>query len=259
MDNKRSAIILTILIALASVALCFAQPITPSELAWPHRHVAAVPVKTFWLMADAGVYHDLGVTLALNGQTVPQWNDQSASGYNVTNLTGVGANQPTFATGQLNGLPTVKFGGSAFLNNSTRAVTQPVTFIVVIKFNNGPNVLDQLFIKGLAGSPVLGFGRTKSGTNACIFSGGPAVTDSYLTNGGFRLITFVANGASSVIRVDGVQTMTGDSGSGVMNQFFIGSDGSTFDVAEVIKYENAVPSNAGILADEAYLRSKWGL
>ncbi len=56
-----------------------------------------------WLKADAGAFNDAGVTLATNGQTVRQWNDQSGNGNNFSQATE--ANKMTYSTGQQNGLP----------------------------------------------------------------------------------------------------------------------------------------------------------
>ena len=57
--------------------------------------------------ADAGAYNDAGTTLATNGQTVQQWNDQSGEGYNLSQATS--ADRPTYNTNQLNGQPGINF------------------------------------------------------------------------------------------------------------------------------------------------------
>jgi hypothetical protein len=64
-----------------------------------------------WYKADTGVYNDAGVTLATNGQTVQQWNDQSGNGNHITQ-TGAGTNKPTLNTTGFNGLSTIVFTGS---------------------------------------------------------------------------------------------------------------------------------------------------
>lgn len=64
-----------------------------------------------WLKADAGVYNDAGSTLATDGQTVQQWNDQSGLGNNATQATS--GNRPTFQTNEINTtLPVVRFDGT---------------------------------------------------------------------------------------------------------------------------------------------------
>src|SRR5580692_2641587 len=63
----------------------------------------AVSGLQLWLKADAGVYSDAGTTLATNGQTVQQWNDQSGNGRHATQATS--GNRPTYNTGKFNSLP----------------------------------------------------------------------------------------------------------------------------------------------------------
>ncbi|HNI96081.1 MAG TPA: putative Ig domain-containing protein [Leptospiraceae bacterium] len=63
---------------------------------------------TFWLKADAGVYSDAGITPAVNGAPVQQWNDQSA-GLIITQATA--AYQPKFYTNVINSRSVVRFDG----------------------------------------------------------------------------------------------------------------------------------------------------
>lgn len=60
-----------------------------------------------WYKSDAGVYVDAGSTLAANGQTVQQWNDQSGTGNHLTQA--ASGNRPVYTTGLLNGLPGLVF------------------------------------------------------------------------------------------------------------------------------------------------------
>ncbi len=60
-----------------------------------------------WFKSDAGVYKDAGVTLAADGETVQQWNDQSGNGNNATQ--GTAGNRPTLRTNVVNGLPAIDF------------------------------------------------------------------------------------------------------------------------------------------------------
>lgn len=69
-----------------------------------------VPGIQLWLKADAGVYKDAGSTLAANGETCQQWNDQSGNGNNATQATS--GSRPTYATGSLNSLPVLQLDGS---------------------------------------------------------------------------------------------------------------------------------------------------
>ena len=67
----------------------------------------AIANLALWLKADVGAFVDAGVTLATNGQTVQQWNDQSGNGRNVTQATAL--NRATWNTNQVNGLPALNF------------------------------------------------------------------------------------------------------------------------------------------------------
>lgn len=64
-----------------------------------------------WLKAGTGAYHDAGSTLATNGQTVQQWNDQSGNGRNASQ--GTPGNRPTYQTGVYNGLSAIQLANVA--------------------------------------------------------------------------------------------------------------------------------------------------
>ncbi len=65
---------------------------------------------SLWLKADQGVYSDAGVTPAVNGGTVQQWNDFSGNNRHAIQTTA--ANQPLLATNVLNGRPAIRFDGT---------------------------------------------------------------------------------------------------------------------------------------------------
>jgi len=64
-----------------------------------------------WYDANEGVYVDAGSTLATDGQTVQQWNDQSGNGNNLSQATS--GQRPTFDTTGLNSLKAVVFSAAA--------------------------------------------------------------------------------------------------------------------------------------------------
>jgi len=66
---------------------------------------AFLPNLAGWWKADAGVYKDAGVTLANQGDTVQQWNDQSGNGRNLSQATA--GSRPTLSSSA--GYPTVQF------------------------------------------------------------------------------------------------------------------------------------------------------
>jgi hypothetical protein len=93
-----------------------------------------IPGLQLWLKADAGAYHDAGVTLATNGQTVQQWNDQSGNVNNASQSTGT--NRPTFVAPAKNGKPGVLFDGSTSFMTLANALnlTGPLTYCVAMEF-----------------------------------------------------------------------------------------------------------------------------
>lgn len=96
-----------------------------------------------WLKADAAVYNDAGITLATNGQTVQQWNDQTCNGYNV-NQSNSGW-RPTWDQFAFNGKPAIMFDknlGTKFLENITDnpvAAGAERTIFIVAKSQCGYN------------------------------------------------------------------------------------------------------------------------
>lgn len=93
-----------------------------------------------WYKADAGVYNDAGTTLATNGQTVRQWNDQSGNGYHVTQATS--ASRPTYLTNTLNSLPVIDF-----TNVVNQQYLQTTTTPVVL----GGTLLSAFFVRKVTG------------------------------------------------------------------------------------------------------------
>jgi hypothetical protein len=75
-----------------------------------------------WYVADQGVYVDAGTTLATDGQTVRQWNDQSGNGYHL--LQADSGLRPTFDTTGLDGQPAVLFdaGTTTYMATATDSV-----------------------------------------------------------------------------------------------------------------------------------------
>jgi len=95
-----------------------------------------------WYKADTGVFQDTGGTTpaTTTGQSVALWQDQSGQGNHVLQATS--ANQPTYATGALNGLPSVNFvnANQQFLTtsgNATLGITTGNWWIVLVYITSG--------------------------------------------------------------------------------------------------------------------------
>lgn len=67
--------------------------------------------NVLWLSADYGLYSDAGVTPATNGANVRQWNDRSGNNKHAVETDA--SHRPNYQVNQMNGLPVLRFSGSA--------------------------------------------------------------------------------------------------------------------------------------------------
>lgn len=84
-----------------------------------------------WLSADSGVYSDAGSTLATNGQTCQQWNNQGSLAQNAVQATS--GQRPTYVTNALNGLPILRFASASSKNMTISSTDEPRTIFAVVK------------------------------------------------------------------------------------------------------------------------------
>lgn len=233
-----------------------------------------------WYKSDAGVYVDAGSTLATNGQTVQQWNDQSGVGNHLSQATS--ARRPTYTTGLLNGLPGIVFvvanvqwianqaialGGttaSAFVvaktpspgTNADRVVTFTATGQGLDFNNTGSGIFlfsaSSTSISGYRNSGALSngtvvantfmqLGSIYDGTNNTVYLGGTAQTPVANTS------TFAATGALGI--GGGVQTPPGST-----------SGDSTMDgtICEIV-FTNTALSSGDRSSLNSYFTSRWGV
>ncbi|MEQ8687599.1 MAG: T9SS type A sorting domain-containing protein [Imperialibacter sp.] len=90
-----------------------------------------------WLKANTEVYFDGGTTLATNGQTATQWNDQSPSSNNVSQST-LG-NRPIYRTLAANFNPVLTFSKNQFLDVTSAlgiGSTSDYTYFIVFEPNS---------------------------------------------------------------------------------------------------------------------------
>jgi hypothetical protein len=220
---------------------------------------------TLWFDATRNVYNDAGVTLATNGQTVQQWNDQQATS-NLSQATAL--NRPTFVTNVQNGLPIVRFsigGTGMWMQTGSITLNSPVTIFIVFNERTlsapGGNdaILDSYGTNNSllfqSNSPIIGFFAASANISAAANYG----------VGTFAQLTIVSNGASSSIRVAGSQIASGNPGTGNPGGLTLGGQGgvasgrwSNTDIGEVLVYNSAL-SAANIANVENYLKLKWGL
>lgn len=81
---------------------------------------ALLPGLVAWYKSTNGVYVDAGVTLATNGQTVQQWNDQSGLNNHLKQVTG--GNRPTYQAAGFNSLSTVTLSSGTWMATTADSV-----------------------------------------------------------------------------------------------------------------------------------------
>lgn len=204
-----------------------------------------------WFKADAGT------STTTNGAAISQWNDQSGNARHVAQATG--ANQPTYQENVVNGRPVVRFDGTNdYLEATGFTLTQPNTMFVVAKpanvASNGKNVVD-----GVTTRNAVTIGTTpKIGLNA-----GSDVNSTLDWTVAFQLVTAVFNGASSLVRRNGVASAAVNPGTASLAGIRIGTFNGSLamwngDVAEVLVY-NAALSTVDRDAVESHLTSKYAI
>ena len=187
-----------------------------------------------------------------SGSALSSWNDLSGNGYTASQATG--ADQPTFVTNVQNGLPVVSFDGTDdFLAATIPTTPQPLTFFLVVD----ATTLGSRVPLSFSGSS---FVEVNTGLGAYL-SFGSAINGGTLTSGDWYYIAFQADGASSLIRVNGSQVASGSAGTnGTSTTLNIGSlPGGDFwpnHVGEVLVYSSAL-TTAQMQQVEAYLAFKW--
>ena len=233
-----------------------------------------------WYSADSGVYKDAGSTIAVDGDTVQQWNDRSGNGNNLTQAT-AGA-RPTFNTTTFNGLRGITFaaGSSTALSSAANAInigvttascfavlkiTASGTFGVVSLLGNGQttdfgNVASSIFVEELVTNPNL---QTIANLNNI-----PGPLASFVVGiGGFYRFGSIYDGtngnaySNNVFLPTAVATATnfttgtlciGASQQSPNTAFFTGI------LAEVVLTKTAL-SSADRLNLDTYFRMKWNL
>lgn len=141
-----------------------------------------------WWEADLGAYNDAGVTLATNGQTVRQWNDQSGNfGDNLAQAT-AGA-RPTYVTNVVNGHPALVFNPHATCCLQTTTgptVADPLTVLMVLNQVTWHNS-EWIFMMGWQGGSGANVYQNSSSPNLRSERG---VAETVVNNGGLALNTW---------------------------------------------------------------------
>lgn len=220
-----------------------------------------------WLKADAGVYQDnAGTTQAVNGSYVNLWKDQSGQGHDMFYPeNGSTGTLNVYETGAINSQPTIV---NPNLPSYSFSFAQPQTFCLVARITQSSSQ-GTFLIAGGNGMVALirntvgyvGIGYVEDGSWDTIMAG-------IMPLNTYALLTFVLDGANSLVRINGVST-TGSMPSsasitGIQNAttVMIGNDGEGLDflgdMPELCQYGRHL-TDAEITTVEDYLKTKYGL
>lgn len=192
----------------------------------------------------APIAHYDASTLGLsNGASVTSWPDSAGI---QGSFAGAGGT-PTYVTGAQNGLSVVEFSTNPTKMNATWAVvpTRPFTLILAGK------ALSAVASQGVWFHQTFGTTFFMNGAVWDIAAGTDLIGGTQDT--AFHVWTFLVNGVSSILRIDGVQLAAGTSGASA-------SAGSICQISGAFRHGEfyAYNGNALALSTESDLRTKWG-
>lgn len=189
---------------------------------------------------------------------VSTWADKSGNSRNVVQSTS--ANQPTTGADTRNGRNVLTYSGGQLLASVAFTKAQPITIAIVgaatsFPISNTQIVGNDAITPNIFASPTSGrVWRSYAGIE--LVSATPTDTN-------WHYFTATYNGASSVLRLDGTQIASGNTGTnGYSNKrLLIGADNSTAYwsgyVAEVVVYDFILTTDQRTIL-ESYLATKWG-
>lgn len=222
-----------------------------------------------WLDANdpATLFQDAAKTTAAgDGDVVGAWADKSGQGNDATQATT--SKKTSYHTGILNGKPVVRFDGTD--DRLTKIpwnggnVTQPVSIFIAFQL---------IALAAAEGILVDGDDTTRRNmvfkntpaNNYWAYNAGSSVASTEAADTSTHIISAIFNGASSVLRIDGVQIAAGDPGAQITGGITIGGfvDDSRFssnvNMGEIIEYEDTTITGDEISQIESYLATRWGV
>ncbi len=261
------------------VPMAFAMPaMAQAQLLKKKTSIGSIPIQSsafspasisglqFWYKSDAGAFNDAGSTLATNGQTVQQWNDQSGNSRNLTQATS--GKRAIYNTNQLNNLPGILFDGTddffSVSGTNIMSVTSgsTSTWFVVAK----PLIDSQLLALCAQSTTTWGI----VGVNLDVYDGSNEsfrLWDLLTTVAHRGIATRAGTGGTDVnVYVTGssVGQVQGAIGNASTGNFFVGirSDGTSWAMNGYI-YEiggyNSVLSAGNLTLLNTYLNTRWGV
>ena len=214
---------------------------------------------TLWLDASQ-------ITGVADGGTLATWPDMSGNGYNATQATV--ADQPTYykstAGKTVNGLPAVWYPASTeFMQTGAFVSALTVGTIFLVGRAPYPSAATINLCSGISSGSVWAIFTYGSTSPWSLWEGASVLASGTVNDGAMHQLTgLFAGTASTALRLDGAQIVSGTAGSGSLTGFTIGADwNGAADVtpdfmAEALVY-NAVLSAADVASVESYLHQKW--
>lgn len=197
------------------------------------------------------------VPATADNDVIGRWADKSGAGNHVTQATT--ANKPTLKLSIKNGKAVIRFVTDDYLDGPTWTLTQPVTMFIVAQTSS---VAGQNFIRGTTGGAEIGILATTTTNLQTLFAGSSLAGSTAITSA-WRIHSFIANGASSLLYMNGTQTASGNAGTQNSGAIRIGASAAlggylAGDIAEIVVIDAAV-SNGLRQAIEAHLNAKWAV
>jgi hypothetical protein len=206
---------------------------------------------------DSGLKHHFDATeiSGSDGDSISTWPDKAGS-KDLTQATS--SNQPTLKTGQLNGNDVVSFSLSTFLDVAFSEITQANHVFIVAKADK---LEDGRIFDSETGSDSHSIMLASGSSKFALEAGSRLRASSWDKN--WHIHSALFNGASSIKRLDGSQTASGDAGSLGLDGITVGQraeGASEFqgDVAEILVYDQEL-TDSDRDAVESYLSDKWGI
>jgi hypothetical protein len=211
-----------------------------------------VPGMALWLKADNGP--SCGGACS-SGNRVASWADQSGNENNATTVTGA----PAYIPNEVNGLPAISNAGEMTLASKIAWTGQITAFV---EFAESTAAADEIF-SGTGPAPFA-FRTNSRHQEAEVPRVADILTGSAALNAGqFYQGNVAYNNSTGAVSLrigeapDGSGTIIQKVASGDNVIFQFHDAGNTLDLAELIVY-TSVLSNANIIANENYLRGKYG-
>lgn len=230
---------------IASIQAAVGSRAARAGAAWNPSDLSGLVLE---LLAEKDTFQDAGGTTpaAVTNDLIRLWKDQSGSGNHVASASD--GKRPYIVTGQLNGLPLVRFliAGSTAL---TKAFTlaQPFTMVTLA---NAKSDYGEVF--GSPGAALLRY-NAKWGMYAGAYKGGA------IQCAGAQMVVAVFNGASSFIRVNEVQEQLSPGTAG-LNALTVGNSGNaeTVDGYSFHLFNRVLDSDEIVLM-ESFYRRRYGM